>query len=177
GVPLRSRKHEILGLIGVANPLPDRYTATDLSLLLTIAAQLSLALENARLLEAEQERRRIANTLIDISRDVSSTLQYAEVLDRILEQMQRLVPYDSASIMLVTARSEAGHALIIAATQGFDPHARGVEIQIGPAHPMSQVVESGQPLILENAQEHPAWQRFNHLHSPPPILGWLCVPL
>ena len=177
-VPLRSRNNEILGVLGIHNPLPDTYDDADLSLLLTIAAQLALALENAQLLEAEQERRRIANTLMDVSRDVSSTLQYDEVLDRILEQMQHLVPYDSASIMLLTGRTEAQTTLIIASTQGFNPHVRGYEISMGPDHPMQLVLDSHQPVVLDNAQEHPAWrQQFKGIDTPPRVVAWMGIPL
>ena len=42
------------------------------------------------MLEAEQDRRRIANTLIEVSRLVSSTLDPNVVLDRILEPLNRL---------------------------------------------------------------------------------------
>jgi signal transduction histidine kinase/putative methionine-R-sulfoxide reductase with GAF domain len=177
GVPLRSRNNEMLGVLGIHNLLPDSYDDADLSLLLTIAAQLALALENAQLLEVEQERRRIASTLMDVSRDVSSTLQYDEVLDRILEQMQRLVPYDSASIMLLTSRSETQTTLIITATQGFDPHVRGYEIRIGPDHPMCMVLDSRQPVVLDNAPDHPAWRQFEGIEAAPPVAGWIGIPL
>jgi signal transduction histidine kinase len=177
GVPLRSRNNEILGVLGIHNSLSNSYDDADLSLLLTIAAQLSLALENAQLLETEQERRRIANTLMDVSRDVSSTLQYDEVLDRILEQMQRLVPYDSASIMLLTAHTEIQTTLIIASTQGFDPHVRGFELRVGPEHPMSLVLDSHQPMVLDNAHDHPAWERFGEIETPPRVVGWMGIPL
>lgn len=177
-VPLRSRNNEILGVLGIHNALPNSYDDADLSLLLTIAAQLALALENAQLLEIEQERRRIANTLMDVSRDVSSTLQYDEVLDRILEQMQRLVPYDTASIMLLTGHTETQTAMIIAATQGFNPHVRGFEISVGPEHPMQLVLESRQPLVLDDVREHPAWQRqFQGIATPPRVVAWMGIPL
>lgn len=177
GVPLRSRTNEILGLIGVSSQLPDSYADSDLSLLLTIAAQLALALENAQLLEAEQERRHIANTLMNVSRDVSSTLQYDEVLDRILDQMQRIVPYDSASIMLITAFTDKSSRVVIAANQGFDPHARGTEADITLDHPMRVVLDSRQPMLLDNAETHPAWRRFELVDMPPVVHSWICVPL
>ncbi|MBZ0301698.1 MAG: GAF domain-containing protein, partial [Anaerolineae bacterium] len=177
GIPMRNRKNEIIGLVGVQSSLPNQYGDTDLSLLLTIGSQLSLVLESAQSLSAEQERRRISNTLIDISRDVGSTLQYDEVLDRVLEQMQRLVPYDSASIMLLTGQTETQSTLIIAATQGFDPHTRGFELQIGRDHPMKLALESRQPIILDNAPEHPAWQPLEEIEGAPGVVSWLGVPL
>src|SRR5690606_18310650 len=108
GVPLRSRNNEVIGVIGVQNLVPASFNDSDLSLRLTVASQFSLALDNARLLEADQERRRIANTLIDVSRDVSSTLDDGEVLDRVLEQMQRVVNYDSAAILLIPGDCDDG---------------------------------------------------------------------
>ncbi len=176
-VPLRSRNNEILGLLSVHNVLADNFTDADLSLLLTIAAQLSLTLENAQLLEAEQARRRLANTLMTVSRDVSSTLQYDEVLERILEQMQRVVPYDSATIMLLTEQTTTHNSLMITALQGIDPQARGREIRCALEHPMSRALASRQPVVMKNAQEHPDWLNLNILSKEPMVRGWIGVPL
>ncbi len=177
GVPLRSRHNEVIGVLGVHNLLPDNYSDGDLSLLLTVAAQFSLALDNARLLEAEQERRRIASTLMDVSRDVSSTLDYAEVLDRVLEQMQRVVNYDSASILLVSADCEDGSRMVLAATHGLEPFLRGRELHFGPENTGMTIYRSRQPLVIDDVQNYPGWLARDLSETASRIRSWLGVPL
>jgi signal transduction histidine kinase len=177
GVPLRSRNSEVIGLISVQNTLPDSYMDADLSLLMTVAAQLSLALDNARLLEAEQARRKMANTLIDMSRDVSSTLDFGEVLDRILEQLQRVVDYDSASIMLTPVDSHDGQRMIIVATQGLEPYLRGQEVIFSPNDVNIQLVLSQQPMVIPDVRQEPGWGSLNSFESIRKIRSWIGVPL
>jgi signal transduction histidine kinase len=177
GIPLRSRSGEIIGLISVQNMLSDSYVDADLSLLMTIAAQLSLALDNARLLEAEQARRKMANTLIDMSRDVSSTLDFGEVLDRILEQMQRIVDYDSASIMLVPVDTHDEQHMIIVATQGLEPYLRGQEVTFISDNVYAQLMLSQQPLVIPDVQKESSWGLLNNFESVRKIRSWVGVPL
>ena len=51
GVPLHNRYQEVCGVLALSNMLPNSYSDEDLALLTTIAAQLSLALENRQLVE------------------------------------------------------------------------------------------------------------------------------
>lgn len=177
GVPLRSRNNEVIGVIGVQNLVPASFNDGDLSLLLTVAAQFSLALDNARLLEAEQERRRIASTLIDVSRDVSSTLDYGEVLDRVLEQMQRVVNYDSAAILLMPGDCDDGSRMVIAAMQGLEPYLRGHELRFGPENPSALIYHSRQPMIIDDLLVHPGWQHPELSEAASRARSWMGVPL
>src|SRR5512147_2314013 len=51
--------------------------------------------------EAERQQRLLAEALRDTAEALTNTLDFDEVLDRILANIDRVVPYDSASIMLV----------------------------------------------------------------------------
>jgi GAF domain-containing protein len=73
GTPLRNRTNESIGVICLQSDEPRAFGERDMSMLETLAAQISLALDNARLLESVQEQNEIANTLIDIGRVVTST--------------------------------------------------------------------------------------------------------
>lgn len=55
---------------------------------------------------AEQEQRRFAEALRDTAAVLTSTLDFDEVLDRILENIERVVPHDTARITLVDSSGE-----------------------------------------------------------------------
>lgn len=59
------------------------------------------ALERAALLRAEREQRLLAETLAEVTLTLTSQMSREAVLNEILRQMQRLIPYRAAHIMLV----------------------------------------------------------------------------
>src|SRR4030065_119156 len=79
-----------------------------------MADQAGIAVENARLFSAEQEGRRFASTLQEIARSIRFTLDPALVFPQALEQMERLIASDSASILL-----RDGDVLRLVAGRGF----------------------------------------------------------
>ena len=54
-----------------------------------------------KLLASEQQQRQLAEMLYQTSTALSSTLNYEEILDRILEQAREVMPHDAASMMLI----------------------------------------------------------------------------
>src|SRR5204863_235545 len=59
------------------------YSESDVRLLQTLANSMSVALENARLFAETQRRTRETAALVEVGRDVSSTLDLSAVMDRI----------------------------------------------------------------------------------------------
>ncbi len=157
GVPLRNRNNELLGLVSIQNFAPDSFSDIDLSLLLTIAVQISLALDNTRLLEAERERRAVASMLMDVGQVVSSTLHYQDVLELILEQLGRVIEYDSASILLPQPGT-GGARFVVTAVQGPDAELRGSLIAFDENAPMMRVYRSRQPMLIEDTHAMNDWQ-------------------
>lgn len=66
-----------------------------------IVARQQVEEERARLLEAEREQRLLAETLADVTLALTSQTRPELVLDEILDQAQRIVPFRSATIMLL----------------------------------------------------------------------------
>ncbi len=89
----------VLGVLGVTHERPGRSLGpADLDVLQRFADLAALALQRARLFEAECEARRESETLLAGARAVGGSLELPAVLDAILDQLGRVVPYDSASI-------------------------------------------------------------------------------
>lgn len=152
GVPLRTQANEVIGLVSIQSELPNHFSDSDLALLVLMALQMSQTVENHRLLEAEQDRRRIANTLIEVSRLVSSTLDPNVVLDRILEPLHRLIQYDRGYIMLPNAGVTDGSRMTIAASQGIQALLRGQEMLLHDQSPARYVTLSAQPMVVPDLQ-------------------------
>ncbi len=97
GVPLITGD-EVIGIIALKCAEQYAFTHANLRLLSTLAASMSVALENARLFEetkrlfqAEQRRARETAALADVGREISASLDLPTVLQRIAARAQELL--------------------------------------------------------------------------------------
>jgi diguanylate cyclase (GGDEF)-like protein len=90
-----------IGLLNFLENPQHPVTENRLDILHTICDSLSVALERVRLFATEHEQRKLAETLADIGTNLTKTLDLSEVLDLLLDQVKRLVPYDGANIMFI----------------------------------------------------------------------------
>ena len=99
--PLVSRDR-VIGVMALDLVEPGkRFGQEQINLAMTIASQVAAAIENARLYYSEQGKHRVAVTLQEVTRIMNSTLDLDEVLNLILEQLHKVVSYDSAAVQLV----------------------------------------------------------------------------
>jgi len=147
------------------------FTTEDISTTMGIAAQAAAAIANARLYDSEQAQRRLANTLLEITRTVGSTLDLEEVLELILEQLRQVVDHDSTAIMLVE-----GNKLRATATRGFRDEGRMKQFTLpwGEMEHLRHPLEMKEPLVITDTWQQPSWREepdTSHIRS------WIGVPL
>ncbi len=173
GVPLRLGD-EVIGVLNVESRRTNAFREDDLAFFTAIAGELAIALENARLYQREQRRREEAESLYRAAQAMTTTLDLQEVLERILSEVQNVVPYDSASVQLLREGK-----LEIIAGRGFpnpeDILGTTIDLMTN-GNPNVQVVRTRAPVILEDA---PAiYSEFRREpHSKAGIRAWMGVPL
>jgi RND family efflux transporter MFP subunit len=96
--------------------------------LVQVSGSAAQALHNASLLEAERKVE-ILHTLVSVSQEIASTLNQERVLEAIVNQPQRVIPYDRGAIAL-----EERGALRIKAISGT--------VQLNPSDPDVQRLQS-----------------------------------
>ena len=179
GVPLRNRNNETVGVICLQSDEPHAFTDRDTGMLQMIAAQVSLALDNARLLKSEQERRRIASSLIEMAQVVTSTLDIDDVYERILEQMKRVVGYNRAAILSPADPIDGVVSLtmIIRAVDGYNKSLKNYEYDLHEQSPIATVFYMRQPIIYAHVERRDEWQHINDIFQEPDVQSWLGVPM
>ena len=100
GVPLL-HGGRVLGTLSVSFDVPYTFAAGELEALRLLGSRAAAALENTRLFLNAVREREVAHTLLDTARALSTTLRLDRLLDRVLDELQRVVPYDAASINLL----------------------------------------------------------------------------
>ena len=91
----------VIGVLTVLGPREYPFTEEEIGLVQLFAQQAAIAVHNAQLLTTAQEQRRLAEALRDAGNALSATVIMDEVLDQLLKQIGRVVPYDTAVVMFV----------------------------------------------------------------------------
>ncbi len=132
------------------------------------AGQAAVAIENSQLFEKSRQRAQEAETLRQAGAIVASTLNQDKAVKLIMEQLERVVPFDSASVQLL----REGYMEVVGGVGWPQPQrVIGMRFPIPGNNPNTAVVEGRQPYILGNAGE--AYPDFKELN----IHSWLGVPL
>ncbi len=105
-VPLRVHDR-IIGALGVGDRPGRLFGADDIRLAEAFADQAALALDNARLHEETERRRREAEVMADLARSINASLDLDTVLQRIAEGARELCGSDLARIGLREPESDA----------------------------------------------------------------------
>lgn len=140
------------------------------SLALSLAQQTALALENARLFRSIQQRTAQLQALTQVSSTITSSLQSDALIASLLEQLQRVVPFDTATLWL-----RKGDWIEVAAARGFDDdRARiGLTARVEDSVLFQEMSRSGVAISVPDVR---ADARFTRLLVPD-YLSWLGIPL
>jgi len=135
-----------------------------------IADSISVAIQNRRLLEAEQEAHRRELILREAAASLTLGLTAAELSQRLLALLDMVIPFSSAAVILLEKDS-----LSIAAWHGELTDDEPLEFLLAN-HPWSmwQVIGSKQLLIINDTAESPDWMPIAGFEY---IRGWMGVPL
>lgn len=144
------------------------------SLYILIATLIDSQLSLGQVLQAEHSQRLLAESINQISKILTSTLDRDKVLSLFLDQLETLVPYDSASVMLLQ-----DGLLYMHAARGFETYSGPTDISKVSFLPdqtylMNEVLAGTQPVILQDARKSPEWKWTpfgEHIRS------WMGVPL
>jgi len=169
GVPLIV-KDQIIGMLNIDSRKVNAFSEEQATLIQTFANQAAIAIENARLFDAEQRGHQEAETLREAAAAVS-TLDQEKAVQSILEQLAKVVPYHSASVQILGD----GYLEIVGGVGWADQSSVvGLRFPVPGNNPNSRVIQERRSYLLQDApSEYESFnvEPHNHIHS------WLGVPL
>ncbi|MFC1959975.1 GAF domain-containing protein [Chloroflexota bacterium] len=125
-IPIRMGA-QVLGVLDVQSTEINAFSPDDATLAEALADTMAIALRNATLYLNEAKRRKLAESLREVGLVLSSSLEVDQVLDGILEQLDRLIIVDAAVIVLF---DEDTAAYRVSAIHGNIPQDALLERQI-----------------------------------------------
>ncbi|MCP4536892.1 MAG: GAF domain-containing protein [Chloroflexi bacterium] len=171
---------EPIGALSLASRQLACFREDQLLVLQQIADALASAVENSHLFRAERRLRQEADTLREAALALTSALDQPQVIERILAQLQKVVPYDTCSVQLLRKSTEHGRAdqFEVVGGRGFPNMSDllGMSFVIGDDNPNSEVIRRQAPIIVADAPtEYP---HFLHKpHAQAGIHSWLGVQM
>jgi diguanylate cyclase (GGDEF)-like protein len=118
-----------------------------------------------------EARRQLAETLRTVTGALTSTLNLTEVIERLLESLAEIIPYDYSAVMLVQDNEIqviAGRGSLVSETK----RQRSIPLEENTLY--AEILRTRQPIVLADAQQDP---RFIHYNDVRDVRGWIGVPL
>ena len=169
---------EKLGAAIVVYHQPHSFNATEVLLGERVAGQAALAVAKARALDMERQQRQLAEVMREAGAALTATLDFNAVLDRLLEEMERVIPYDSANIMLVEAERGRVRIARMRGYEKFGPAvadiARRLEFEIAATPILRRLLETRQPVIIPDPAVDPEWIRTG---ADKHVRSWASAPI
>lgn len=166
----------VIGGLVIWNRQPRSFSSAEEAFLQILAQQSVSAIENAQLYEIERQQRKMAQVLYETGAALSSTLRLDEVLDLLLDQLSRLVPYDAANVSLI----EDGWTRVIRCRGYEQVDVKFAEIvssrsfELASTANLLRMFESHQPWVIPDTRLDPGWivvdERF-------PVRSWAGAPV
>lgn len=167
-------KGRFIGTLCVDSRTAHNYDAGDGETVMAFANQAAIAIENARLFDAEHQARLRAETLRDAAQAISSSLSLPEVLFTVLERLSQVLCYDSGNVMLVQGNQVHMHAW-----RGYEDYCDPgiipqVSFTIESKPHLIEIIRQGKSCVVPDTTQDPTWSENpigGHVRS------WLGTPI
>ncbi len=161
---------QCLGLLVLDNfNTPAAFLPEDEALLLSLAQQVALSLENVRLVETTRERAGQLQALNDAAASLTSSLRTDQLVSSLLDQLSSIIPFDTGTLWL-----RERDRLKVAAARGFTDNEQriGLAVAVADSALFKEMVQTGQAIAVGDVREDPRFPRVEAPH-----LSWIGIPL
>jgi signal transduction histidine kinase len=172
GVPL-IKGEQVLGVLMLIDTRNrQRFNQEDLETVIVLSNYAAIAVQNAQQFEAERRQRELAETLREATIALTSPLDLWQVLDILLIQIERVIPYDSACVFLL---QEQDAQLKAVAGRGFSKPETVIGQLYSADDELSQELQrSCQPIALINPAQNRSFRGWGGTSQ---IQSWLGIPM
>jgi len=144
GIPLH-RAGVVIGALELLNREDGDFTEGDLELLEALGEQVSIALDNALTYRSVRRERTMNEALFQVGLVLSRTVRLDDIIEILLDELQRVVPYDAAALYLKDL--ESGDLTWFQQRGYPDDTEREIQFKLGQGA-VGVVAASGEPWII-----------------------------
>ncbi|RMF27884.1 MAG: GAF domain-containing protein [Chloroflexi bacterium] len=151
---------------------PRKFTEDELRLAGILADQMAIAIENARLFQETRRRADEMAALLEVDRQISSTLDLPRLLELIASQAQQVLQADHSDLYLIEEDGKTLQAVVSIGEYALDVMATPLQVGNGI---VGLVAQTGQAEMVNRADLDPRAVRVPNTPDHPQAL--LCAPL
>ena len=146
GVPLVFGD-EVLGVLHVGTLTPREFTKDDVELLEVVADRVAVAIEHARLFEAERRGRTRLEQVHSVMETTLASLGFDELVGELLVRLRSILQVDTAAVLML---DEATNELVARAAVGLEEEVeQRVRIPVGGGF-AGRVAAEARPIVLDD---------------------------
>jgi signal transduction histidine kinase len=146
GVPLIF-SNDVLGVLHVGTLTPREFTKDDLDILEVVADRVALAIEHARLFEAERRGRKRLEQVHSVMETTLANLGFEDLVGELLVRLRDVLGVDTAAVLML---DESTNELVARAAVGLEEEVeQGVRIPFGGGF-AGRVAAEARPIVLDD---------------------------
>jgi PAS domain S-box-containing protein len=149
---------DVIGFLQASYSASTGDLAAEQEILYSISNWIAVALQNSRLYQNERRQHQYAEGLLESASAINSNLDLSQVLERILQQVWRVIPCSATDIMVI----DEDYASLVCSL-GYDQFGvdqnwlQSIRLPIDKALHFKDIQETRQPVIVRNISQEPGW--------------------
>ena len=164
-----TRNQKIVAVIGVGNKAHD-YTEGDLAYASRLADILWDIAERKRVEQREGEQRALTEALSDSASALNSTLDFDDVLDRIMDNVGRVVRHDSVDVILLDESRRTARIVGHRDNRDQPVDLNDFQLPVSQTRNLRELQATGAPVIIADTHTYDGWVAT-------PASAWICSNL
>jgi signal transduction histidine kinase len=158
----------VLGVLHVGTLVPRRFDPADVDLLQLVADRVAIAIEHARLFEAEREARIRLENVQAVTDVALEHLGLDDLLNELLVRIRDILAADTGAILLL---DERGEYLVARAAVGLGEEVeRGFRVPVGEGF-AGRVAAEREPVVVEDVDDADIYNPFLRKKGIKSLLG------
>ncbi|MBM2848483.1 MAG: Histidine kinase [Anaerolineales bacterium] len=168
----------VLGALDVQSTQPNAFSAADVTVLQTMADQIAIALQNARLFKDVQQERETITLLYDVLRALSSSLELTTTINTALQFAPRLGAQHAYILVLGESEEDILFRSTVPGLDHFNAlEARGFGRAISQTGLERWVLENRRPAVVADTRQDERWFTVPSHAEQEPARSVISVPL
>ncbi len=153
---------EVIGFFNIDSSQKNWFTQRHIGILESFANQASLAIQRARLFEAEREQRLFANKLSEIITGLNNTANLDELFHHILQSISDVIVNDGATISLFKDQDHIYFGALTGTVLETNPHLKDMIFYWRDFSTWRTMYETQEPLLIRDTIQSDLWgPQFN----------------
>ena len=153
-IPIRA-KGDVIGVLDLQSDHVGDFDQGDLVMLQSLANEAGIAIENARLFEAERRRNEQMAAINAVALNVSAVLTLGELLPHVVQLVRETFGYHTVGVFLVNDDSDLAALQALDSSDDDVAPVRGTQVRIGEEGIVGHVASTGLPWIAPDVFKDP----------------------